>query len=70
MKGVRKVLVHLAEEVSPDSIDQLIYARVLVLPSKALPIIGSGNIDCVKKCSKSSWYYINWGTVISYPEYF
>ena len=54
MKGVREVLVQLAEEVSADYIDQLIYAWVLVLPSKALPIICSGNIDCVKAAVKAA----------------
>jgi len=66
MKGVREVLVQLAEEVSADSIDQLIYAWVLALPSKALPIIGSGNVDCVKAAVKAAgiisnreqWYRI------------
>jgi predicted oxidoreductase len=66
MQGVREVLVQLTEEVGADSIDQLIYAWVLALPSKPLPIIGSGNIDRVKTAvkaadiilSREQWYRI------------
>jgi predicted oxidoreductase len=42
IQGVIEVLEELSEEVGADSIDQLIYAWVLVLASKSLPIMGSG----------------------------
>tara|TARA_B100000780_G_C20867219_1_gene344883 strand:+ start:380 stop:553 length:174 start_codon:yes stop_codon:yes gene_type:complete len=42
------ILTELAEEVGAASIDQLIYAWVLALPSKPLAMIGSGKIERVK----------------------
>ncbi len=45
---LRTVLNNIGEEVGGASIDQVIYAWLLMLPSKPLPIIGSGNIDRVK----------------------
>ncbi len=45
---LRTVLNNISEEVGGASIDQVIYAWLMMLPSKPLPIIGSGNIDRVK----------------------
>ena len=59
MQGVRQVLAQLAEEVSAESIDQLMYAWVLALPSNPLPIIGSGNIERVKVALNASDVMLN-----------
>jgi predicted oxidoreductase len=45
---LRAVLTEVAGEVGAQGIDQLIYAWILKLPSKPLPIIGSGQIERVK----------------------
>ncbi|EOW6613665.1 aldo/keto reductase family oxidoreductase [Vibrio fluvialis] len=45
---VRAVLEELREELGAESIDQVIYAWVRALPSKPLPIIGSGKIERVQ----------------------
>ncbi|MDG3085734.1 aldo/keto reductase family oxidoreductase [Vibrio hannami] len=45
---VRNELEAIRKEVGSESIDQVIYAWVRRLPSKPLPIIGSGKIDRVK----------------------
>jgi predicted oxidoreductase len=51
--------MQLTDEVGADPIDQLIYALVLALPSKPLPIIGSGNIDRVKTAVKAAGVILN-----------
>lgn len=44
-EGVRKQLQPLVEAVGAASLEQLIYAWVLMLPSQPLPIIGSGKAE-------------------------
>lgn len=63
---VRKVLEELKEEVGAKSIDQVIYAWVRKLPSKPLPIIGSGKIERVQAAvdamdinlTREQWYRV------------
>jgi hypothetical protein len=63
---VRKVLEELKEEVGAKSIDQVIYAWVRNLPSKPLPIIGSGKIERVQAAvdamdinlTREQWYRV------------
>lgn len=38
----------MARELNAESIEQVVYARILRLPSKPLPIIGSGKIERVR----------------------
>ncbi|MDD9156670.1 aldo/keto reductase family oxidoreductase [Aliivibrio sp. S4TY2] len=63
---VRNVLEELKEEVGAKSIDQVIYAWVRKLPSKPLPIIGSGKIERVRAAvdamginlTREQWYRV------------
>ncbi|AEH35063.1 aldo/keto reductase family oxidoreductase [Vibrio anguillarum] len=63
---VRSELEAIAQEIGADSIDQVIYAWVLRLPSKPLPIIGSGKINRVKaaiaaldlELTREQWYRV------------
>ncbi|ASG08930.1 aldo/keto reductase family oxidoreductase [Vibrio anguillarum] len=63
---VRSELEAIAQEIGADSIDQVIYAWVLRLPSKPLPVIGSGKIDRVKaaiaaldlELTREQWYRV------------
>ncbi|MDD9194262.1 aldo/keto reductase family oxidoreductase [Aliivibrio sp. S3MY1] len=63
---VRKVLEELKEEVGAKSIDQVIYSWVRKLPSKPLPIIGSGKIERVQAAvdamdinlTREQWYRV------------
>ncbi|EKO3916291.1 aldo/keto reductase family oxidoreductase [Vibrio fluvialis] len=63
---VRAVLEELLEELGAESIDQVIYAWVRALPSKPLPIIGSGKIERVQAAvealdltlSREQWYRV------------
>ncbi|EPW3768976.1 aldo/keto reductase [Vibrio fluvialis] len=63
---VRSVLEELREELGAESIDQVIYAWVRALPSKPLPIIGSGKIERVQAAvdaldltlSREQWYRV------------
>ncbi len=63
---VRKVLEEIREEIGAESIDQVIYAWVRRLPSKPLPIIGSGKIERVKaavaaldmELTREQWYRV------------
>ncbi len=63
---VRSELEAIAQEIGADSIDQVIYAWVLRLPSKPLPIIGSGKIDRIKvaiaaldlELTREQWYRV------------
>ncbi|EKO3430589.1 aldo/keto reductase family oxidoreductase [Vibrio fluvialis] len=60
------VLEELREELGAESIDQVIYAWVRALPSKPLPIIGSGKIERVQAAvealdltlSREQWYRV------------
>ncbi|BBM66488.1 oxidoreductase [Vibrio alfacsensis] len=50
---VRNELEAIREEIGADSIDQVIYAWVRRLPSKPIPIIGSGKIERVHAAVKA-----------------
>ena len=53
-------------DLEPESIDQVIYAWVMKLPSSPVPILGTGNIDRIKSAVNSldlsmtheQWYRI------------
>ena len=45
---LRDELAQIAQELNAESIEQVVYAWVLRLPSKPLPIIGSGKIERVR----------------------
>ncbi len=63
---VRNELELIREEVGANSIDQVIYAWVRRLPSKPLPIIGSGKIERVQaaiaaldiELSREQWFRV------------
>ncbi|WP_413283155.1 aldo/keto reductase [Vibrio sp. MA40-2] len=65
-RRVRHELDAIKNEVGAQSIDQVIYAWVCQLPSKPVPIIGSGKIERVQtaidglkiKLSREQWYRI------------
>lgn len=48
MQSLRSTLQNLVEELGAESIDQVIYAWVMKLPCRPLPILGSGHLDRVK----------------------
>ncbi|MGC6386774.1 aldo/keto reductase [Ewingella sp. S1.OA.A_B6] len=50
---LRDELQKIAEEINAESIEQVVYAWVMHLPSQPLPIIGSGKIERVKSAWKS-----------------
>lgn len=62
----KTVLSKVADEIGADSFEQVLYAWALRLPSKPIPIIGSGKIERVKsavtamnlKLSREQWYRI------------
>lgn len=47
-RPLRDELTTVAQEVGADSIEQVVYAWILRLPSQPLPIIGSGKIERVR----------------------
>ncbi|BCL68117.1 oxidoreductase [Vibrio nigripulchritudo] len=63
---VLKVLEEIKEEVSAESIDQVVFAWVMALPSHPIPIIGSGKIERVKTAvaakditlTREQWYRV------------
>ncbi|ALB54784.1 Putative aldo/keto reductase [Cronobacter universalis NCTC 9529] len=63
---LRAELQQVAEETGAQTIEQVVYAWVLRLPSRPLPIIGSGKIDRVKSAagalslelSRQQWFRI------------
>ncbi|MGX1924225.1 aldo/keto reductase [Vibrio sp. NH-7] len=63
---LRATLDEVAQEVGASSIDQVVYAWVMRLPSRPVPIIGSGKIERVKTAvaamdltlTKEQWYRI------------
>lgn len=66
VKRVRSELEAIRDEIGAQSIEQVIYAWVMRLPSKPLPIIGSGKIERVAaavqaldfELSREQWYRI------------
>lgn len=63
---LRDELAQVAQEMNTESIEQVVYAWVLRLPSKPLPIIGSGKIERVRSAigaealemSRQQWFRI------------
>lgn len=63
---LRDELAQVAQEMNAESIEQVVYAWVLRLPSKPLPIIGSGKIERVRSAigaealemSRQQWFRI------------
>jgi len=66
MQRLQKTLNEIKQEVGAKSIDQVVFAWILKLPSRPLPIIGSGNIERVRSAviateltlSNQQWYRI------------
>tara|TARA_Y100001956_G_C4128654_1_gene191998 strand:+ start:496 stop:1377 length:882 start_codon:yes stop_codon:yes gene_type:complete len=66
LSRLRTTLNEVAEEIGASSIDQVVYAWVMRLPSNPLPILGSGKIERVKTAvgalelslTKEQWYRI------------
>ncbi|NVD05934.1 oxidoreductase [Vibrio sp. JPW-9-11-11] len=66
MLRLRQTLEQVKEEIGASSIDQVIFAWVLRLPAKPVPIVGSGNIERVRTAvgalelslSQEQWYRI------------
>lgn len=66
INGFDSVLSRIAQEIGADSIEQVLYAWVMRLPSQPIPIVGSGNIDRVKMAveaqslslTRDQWYQI------------
>lgn len=50
---LRKELEHIREEIGAQSIEQVVYAWVLMLPSQPLPIIGSGKRERIAFAAQS-----------------
>ena len=63
---VRKVLHKIADEIGADSIDQVVYAWLLMHPADIMPIVGSGKIERIKnavnaldlRMNREQWYEI------------
>lgn len=66
MNRLRQTLAQVAQEIGAHSIDQVMFAWVLSLPAKPVPIIGSGNIERVQSAvaaldlqlTHEQWYRI------------
>ncbi len=66
MARLNTTLTEIAEEIGAASIDQVLYAWCLALPSKPVAIVGSGNIERVEAAvdalkltlSREQWYRI------------
>jgi len=66
MTRLRETLKDIAEEIGAASIDQVIFAWVMKMPAKPVPILGSGNIERVKTAvgaleltlTQEQWYRI------------
>ena len=63
---LRQVLTQVAEEIGATSIDQVVYAWVMRLPAKPVPILGSSKIERVKNAvaalelqlTNEQWYRV------------
>lgn len=63
---VRNALNKIKEEVSARDIDEVVYAWLLMHPSKIMPIVGSGNLERIKsavrateiKLTRDKWFEI------------
>lgn len=66
MSRLRETLTDIAGEIGASSIDQVIFAWVMKMPAKPVPILGSGNIERVKTAvsaleltlTQEQWYRI------------
>lgn len=66
MQRLKQTLEHIKEEVGAVSIDQVVFAWIMKLPSKPVPITGSGNIERVRaavsatkiELDNQQWYRI------------
>lgn len=56
---LRDELQRVAQEIGADTIEQVVYARVMRLPSSPLPIIGSGKIERVRSALKAQKLVLN-----------
>jgi len=56
IRRLRVELENVRDELSADSIDQVLFAWVAALPAKPLPIVGSGNIERVVAAIESFSY--------------
>ncbi|MBK0000645.1 aldo/keto reductase family oxidoreductase [Erwinia sp. S38] len=65
-QALREELERVREEIAAENIEQVIYAWILALPSRPLPIIGSGKIERVRSAaaavslslSRQQWFRI------------
>ena len=48
------MLNKIKEEVSAKDIDEVVYAWILMHPSKIMPIVGSGNLDRIKSAVRAT----------------
>lgn len=71
---LRQVLRQIADDLEADNIEQVVYAWVLQLPAKPLPIIGSGKIERIESAIKAEniqldrqqWFNI-WQAAAGHP---
>ncbi|ROR15341.1 aldo/keto reductase family oxidoreductase [Erwinia sp. JUb26] len=53
-QALREELERVREEIAAENIEQVIYAWILALPSRPLPIIGSGKIERVRSAAAAA----------------
>lgn len=58
-QALREELERVREETGADNIEQVIYAWIMALPSRPLPIIGSGKIERVRSAAASAGFSLN-----------
>lgn len=56
---LRDELEKVREEIAADNIEQVIYAWILALPSRPLPIIGSGKIERVRSAAAAAGFSLS-----------
>jgi predicted oxidoreductase len=59
IKPLRDELQRVAQEIGAETIEQVVYAWVMRLPSSPLPIIGSGKIERVRSALKAQKLVLN-----------
>ncbi len=57
-----------AQELNAETIEQVVYARVMRLPSQPLPIIGSGKIERVRSALGAEEAADDPPAVVPYPQ--
>nr|VUD22609.1 oxidoreductase [Salmonella sp. NCTC 7297] len=65
---LRQELSVIAQELNASSIEQVVYAWILRLPSQPLPIIGSGKIERIRRRGRSGNAAIVASTVVPNPQ--